>query len=1178
MQKKILAVLIVFSILISSIIPITGVCAETNKATGVTANQETPTFACGPIQAVATPANWSFGGSDEAIKTLNGTAASSGFAGGKNPATVPYPDGNDDAGLLFKLPAKDYSKINTSATATCTFNTSTSVDRYVVEFIFGSLTNDINMSLDMTDGTATYGSILIGNRAVGDFTTAATSTLNPKIFLKGSDGSLIDSGVNFYNTGVYAFQWVLDKNSSSQYLYISGPYKEKNLISVSNLIAAEEPKATASFSTTNVLTKFVVNANAFKSPANGGNYMKFVNAPFSIKGYKDTSLADALSGLDESTKRQIKILNAIGVIKTDEAVKIDVKSSVSREEFTTLLMRMLGMDNRMFADSVFKDVTADNPNTGAINMAYKMHLIDGVGLNKFAPQELITVETASKMILTALGYGDFALIKSEESEQYSLFAQTKGILDKVQATAQQSLTKSDVIKMLYNALEVDMLVQTGWGTNTTYSIEKRKNVLTEYLKIYKSEGIVTDNECTGLKTLTGVDKGYVKINGELLKTGTTNAKDFIGNNTMFYVKYMPETEDKVILYIESKDAQNATLRVSANKMSANITSMSNITYTDEKDNIKKILVIDNVPIIYNSRIDFDADVSILNIENGYIDFIDNTNDGVYDIISVHEFKNYVVKSVNKDDYLVYGYYNDPTKPLNLDATNHENIINITKKGKETDVSKIKVWDVVSAEVSNDGQIINAVVCSDKISGSITEISNDGTTQKVTINKKLYELSNSYHLTSSANKLNMQVGFGGNFYLDKEGRIAGVEEGKNFGSTQYGYLVNVSFENALSSSAKAKIFTKRGEMEIFNTAEKVKYILANSSYSGKDLFNLSAFWDKSKIKDQLITFKLNEANEISELNTYIDNTSNTFGYDKQQRFTLDKRYGSGTDRANFRINSKMFSPKNTSDGTQSYIIDSSTTIFCVPNRSSDGMLDDYYFNVSAVGDFVNDTDYQVEFYDSNKYRAPKCVIRRESVGINTFNSNIMLIDHRANVLNAGGEIVTKIYGIVVGKATSYMVEPDAKYVDYNIDPESSTYKSVDFSDNGFLKGGSIVRISTNSKGNINIFKLILNYPRTSPLQGGEYLITSSAGTNYYLYGNACQMTSEMFTMTTNPGISTINNSYNNSTFVYIFNSKTNKATLGKMEEVVFGNNDTGEGGNLILVHKMYDLAKTIIAYK
>ena len=247
----------------------------------------TPTFSYGPIQATANPSDWTWGGSDSSVKSLAGTGA--GFVGGNNIQTIGGVGGNTDPGMVFKLPnTKTYENIKSSATATYTFNSiSISADRYSVEFIFGAFQYDLNLSFDMKDAAGnTCGSIIIGNRTPGDFTATASSSVNSKIYLKGSDGILVDTGVSFYNTSMYSFKWELDNINNKQYLYI-GTTTSSGLTSAAALVSATL-NATATFLPTAALTKFVFNVNAFKCLSTSNQFIKFLNAPFSIKGFIDS--------------------------------------------------------------------------------------------------------------------------------------------------------------------------------------------------------------------------------------------------------------------------------------------------------------------------------------------------------------------------------------------------------------------------------------------------------------------------------------------------------------------------------------------------------------------------------------------------------------------------------------------------------------------------------------------------------------------------------------------------------------------------------------------------------------------------------------------------------------------------------------------------------------------------
>ena len=166
--------------------------------------------------------------------------------------------------------------------------------------------------------------------------------------------------------------------------------------------------------------------------------------------------------------------------------------------------------------------------------------------------------------------------------------------------------------------------------------------------------------------------------------------------------------------------------------------------------------------------------------------------GVYDIVFVNHFTNLVVDTISE----VTGRVTD--KYLNgsivFDENNGNVKYSIIKDGQRIGLTDLKEWNVISYTISEDQNLIKAYVSDASVTGSVTEISEDG--YRIGDSPEIYEKAASY-----PNEIKLRDR--GTFYLDIEDKIAAVNtrtSNESAITTNYAYLVNAGLTNDFDKTA------------------------------------------------------------------------------------------------------------------------------------------------------------------------------------------------------------------------------------------------------------------------------------------------------------------------------------------------------------------------------------------
>ena len=140
-------------------------------------------------------------------------------------------------------------------------------------------------------------------------------------------------------------------------------------------------------------------------------------------------------------------LQAEGLLKGTEK-GLDLLKPLTRVEAATMLLRAMGEpETTESAVMTFSDVSTEHWGYGAVENAYRLGLVNGVGDGKFAPEENVTAPQFATMILRAADTEEF------NWEQAVDIMIEQGILTKEETTTMDFFTRGDMAKMIYEARE-----------------------------------------------------------------------------------------------------------------------------------------------------------------------------------------------------------------------------------------------------------------------------------------------------------------------------------------------------------------------------------------------------------------------------------------------------------------------------------------------------------------------------------------------------------------------------------------------------------------------------------------------------------------------------------------------------------------------------------------------------
>ncbi len=818
-----------------------------------------------------------------------------------------------------------------------------------------------------------------------------------------------------------------------------------------------------------------------------------------------------------------EILGALGIMVGDaETGNFRPNDNILRSEMAKVSVYAVGLEdvaNGSGHATRFPDVVSNHWANGAINVAEQQGMVIGDDVGTFRPDDPVSFQEAVTIMVRALGYEPKAASNGGYPTGYMVVASGNQMLKGISAKADLPATRGDVAQLVFNSLTVNMMEQTGFGSDVSYEVVD-ETLLYDRLNVEKAYGQVKGTHETTLTGGSTTAEDRIMINDKTFIEGKTNARQLLGYNVVYYARIDSTTDEKTLIAIRPQDSKNNTLTIAAKDL-VSITGEDDanktVTYWgNANDSTTKTASIVAKPIyIYNGKFSDTVTADKLIPTSGNLILLDTDMNNVYDIVFVNHFTNIVVETVSTATGRVTDKYNNGS--LLLDPDNNDVDFVIMHGNTEINPGDLKEWDVISYTISEDKQLIKAYVSTESILGTVTQISDKGF--KIDNSTEIYEKASNY-----PNEINLRDS--GRFYLDIEGKVAAIDTTANTTGAAirgtYAYLVNAGITGSIEDTLQFKLFTIRGETTVIDAASKIR---VNDSYGLKPEEVLAKFGKDGQVTPQLITYETNSAGKITGIDIAVDKTAS--GEPNKNVFTK-----------NISAAEQIY--KSASNMVGNVKVTENTVVFDIPAEAG---TDTTRYSVRNRSMFSNDTPYDIIVYDLQEDFSAKAIIVTSSTGVTAAESPIVLVEDIATAQNEDFEIVDVIYGLENGARVELMAADKNVFVKESSKP---------------LKRGDIFQYSTDAQGDVDAITVLFDSEKITT----EF--TKTIGNDLdIVYGRV----TKKFTDSVNVSVNgTVKNYSTANAQVYEYNSKRNN---NNVNVVTSGDIEIFEEGNEVrLFIKIY----------
>lgn len=743
---------------------------------------------------------------------------------------------------------------------------------------------------------------------------------------------------------------------------------------------------------------------------------------------------------------------SLGIFEGDENGDLRLGDPLTRAEFAAIMTRVLRSEDMAVAfkdvAAIFTDVRQDDWFCGYIGAVCANGLMRGVSENSFDPYSNVTYEQAVKTLVATLGYTTAAEKNGGYPTGYIAEGIRLGLTKNV--PNEKPFTRESVMKLIYNALDVDMLVME-FGGKGGYYIEEGKTLRSMYLapssdvQIIKREGIITANNDTFLNSANAsLEKDEVEIDDVRYKVGTTNAYDFIGQRVEYYA--MDDGGRKTLISVRS--ARNTEI-IDIDVTELTSASLSEVIYKEngktQRNNIS------GAKIIYNGRLVLVPTDSDLDIRRGDLKLIDNDDDNMADVVFVTDWETVRVKEVRENTVeFESGSTFDGARFLHIDIEDEDEEIHYLLKNSEGEritPAEIEKDSILSISADKNRKFYTIVCTASAKEGTITAIGDEN----IELDGELISIYEGDTFTFEAGDKIIA-------YLDFKGNLVTFEEQEE--TLNYAYILTAAPKGSFGNSFQVKmvvgspvdfqydkneadlddtnliptVFCKNTDIQVFDVAEK---IIVN------DVSLKSASEKSAALLPGLYMYELTEEGELRKLTTAVQwggGTSMSYN-------PYDKTFAKNSFRTPFAIN-----------------VD--TVVICLPTNG-DATDEDYFVPLKIKNSDSNPTFHAVGYdYDTDTKKVGALifydVMRKSDVlTINTESSSIGMVAKAAMILDENGEYVPNI-----------TIATKSGTVEYAVNEVSGKNDSLKA-----LKAGDLIYYEVDLSGKLSNAHLIRSFAET-----------------------------------------------------------------------------------------------------
>lgn len=714
----------------------------------------------------------------------------------------------------------------------------------------------------------------------------------------------------------------------------------------------------------------------------------------------------------------------------------------------------------------------------SINMIYEMGIMNGMGDNKFMPDNNVTYIQVVKTLVDFLGYRLQAEEYGGYPYGYMIMASNFGFAKYAPADMNMICTTDMAAVLFRQALDVKINQRIFTSGDDGMQYEKiDENYLELYTKVYIDQGIITATYIEDIYQYS--DIGYFDIRIDnipvTLSDEVLEMNELLGHKVTYFYN-LDKSNNKVVLHYEIVDTDLTEL--SRDDIDDTKTTTDYIYYFNDDNKSKKIDISDAY-IFYNGTLCTSYDATTINpfaneIIDGFIRVVSvdgDVDDAEY--VFIEAFNSYLVKNV-QGNHVINKYH--PEIIFKLDDIESGEIVIKNVLGEVIPPDSVEEYDILNVFADKSGKITKIIISLDTYVGVIEQIAKSGDNELKSMTIDGQEFDVAANLALNPEFPNLKVGVKLKIMFNHLGEICDITL-SDYDETVYGYIIDAQILEPLAEKLILKMLTTKNTIEALEVADNVAINGVKSSSA-----NLESLLG-NPVNSQICRYRMNsDETKISEI-SFVDDTIDygQDGFYKYPALTTEKPY--------YRNNSL--------NGER--LLKTSSIVFMVPYYNADKDNNEMYktsdpsifstegtsVSMAAAGgnlEAIADGSGLLQFNDvfemygtkANNPAAEACVYYiagKDSFGTTDYitAAGLLIVSDIVSVLDEEeGELRHQITGYVSGAQKTYYVEDSVL---------------AELTDGIALDIGDVCQMTVNSAG--EIIKLTLVFDTSEWQYSSEY---------------------------------------------------------------------------------------------
>lgn len=783
--------------------------------------------------------------------------------------------------------------------------------------------------------------------------------------------------------------------------------------------------------------------------------------------------------------KEIGLLKSIGIVD-DIPESTEGNEPVSRADFVWYASKILNVSDTEQKTRYFLDMPMDHWALNGVNIMAERNIISIPDDKLFRPNDKITENEAVKILISILGYGDYAQITGGYPGGYSEIASR---LKFTYTGSNKDISLYQALVMIYDTLNSCVYEKKHLAMDYINYEESDKTLLAMNFDVYTAEGVVMQSGGVSLsgEPIKGKNSSetarIVKLDREEY-TSDINLYDYLG--TYITVYYLQKDKDDIphIIYKECKKDADV---IELNEEEFIKYEGGKLYYYNDNSKRKVISVPASAVIVKNGMLKNTNIENEIKLNKGIIRIVDNNNDNKADYVFINEYINVFTEVIDTESQKIY----DAVIPgRSVDLNSEKKIVTIeNSSGKNLDFSALKKGQLLT--IYDSDTHARVIINSDSISAKIYENAEENDKLKIEVGKSeqdrtWYEVDEEYYreyIKANASNgyeadINLKPGAEITYWKDAFGRIAYIT-GPDDGNWSFCYLIKVGYDED-SEHTTLKVFMQTGKMEVVTVENKAVLdgtVVKSNSEILAGLNKVTRYGKtltegEDEVKGQIIRIKKNSSGNVAEIDTEYNDS------DKEGRLSLKR--SQDYDRWMFWFHANGFVQNGNSESGKQMFYNNRTVRFVVPKHTDlenatdedFGIMTGYYTGQGGL--------FYVEGFKLDLEAGHESVIVNYQDHSTYETVGPYLVESVAESLNADGDIVL-VADVYTAAGGDKIVIEAKEYDSFNF---SKTVKQADGTVKEYtdrIGKGDFIEASVNNSGKIVSVTVYYDYSEEKDLK-------------------------------------------------------------------------------------------------